>query len=264
MPSLWSSVRIKTDWPIRSRMRPDVVSIESQVFMITLASPIASGALATSLRASSIAASWSSATGTTRVTSPMRRACSASMKVPAITSSLAQPGPIRLTSREQPPEPGIRLMLASVKPNRASSDAIRKSQDIASSSPPQAHTPWAAQITGISMRSSRSKKSCTQRYSTRNRSVGQSFSNQLTSAPAQNARSPSALITITRMPELASMRRVSHRNSARMSSLKAFRRSGRASVIVMIPSSSIATLSALKSWPSMMSFPSSITGCSSW
>ena len=166
------------------------------------------------------------------------------MNSPASTSSLAQPGPINRIRREHPPEPGIRLIFPSVKPKRASSEQIRKSQDIASSRPPQAQIPCAAQITGISIRSSLSKKSWIQRYSMRNLSVGKSCSNHETSAPAPNAFSPSALTIMHRISSFASIRRSIQRKSSFIPSSKVFRRSGRLSVIVKIRSE-ILTFKAL-------------------
>src|SRR5207247_2334236 len=55
---------------------------------------------------------------------------------PVSTSSLARPKPTSLTSREQPPTPGIRPRLFSGSPKRAERAATLRSHAMASSRPP--------------------------------------------------------------------------------------------------------------------------------
>src|SRR2546422_3293076 len=69
---------------------------------------------------------------------------------PVSPSSLARPKPTSLTSREQPPTPGIRPRLFSGSPKRAERAATLRSHAMASSSPPPTQVPLIAAITGRS------------------------------------------------------------------------------------------------------------------
>src|ERR1700675_2666264 len=72
MPSLLSSVRMRTDCPNPSSSRPVSVSTFWQVLMMCFAMPIACGALVSSLRAKAMVFGRRSAGSYTRLTSPMR------------------------------------------------------------------------------------------------------------------------------------------------------------------------------------------------
>src|SRR5437867_10205583 len=69
---------------------------------------------------------------------------------PVSTSSLARPKPTSLTSREQPPTPGIRPRLFSGSPQRAERAAPLTSQPMASSAPPPREAQLIAAPAGLS------------------------------------------------------------------------------------------------------------------
>ena len=68
----------------------------------------------------------------------------------AITISLSGPMPIIWIMREHAPDAGSTPSLFSVRMSCALREAMRKSQEIAISTPPPAHTPFTAAMTGFS------------------------------------------------------------------------------------------------------------------
>ena len=137
-----------------------------------------------------ISRAWASreSWATTSTTRPQSRAVSASMKSPVKLIRRARSIPMSWGRRMVSPPPGITPTRAWVSAKRARSDAMRKSQDRASSRPPVTVGPLIAPMTGVRWVASMPKcvtglrmRSC---WSTR-RSVDSDFR----STPAQNAGS---------------------------------------------------------------------------
>src|SRR5437867_93378 len=234
-PSRWSAVLMRIDWPKLSRVRAVWRSALTQLWITRLARPSACGALAASRAASARASLASSASSTTRFTRPQRSASSALTTSPVNTSSLARPNPTSLTSREQPPIPGMSPRLVSGRPKRAERAAIRRSQASASPSPPPTHVPLMAAMSGFSSASRSLKKLVSSRVLARNTGVFQSVSNVDTSAPTQNVL-PVPVNTTTRTASFAYSSSARTRKSARISIEIALFFSGRLMATTAIPS----------------------------
>ena len=99
--------------------------------------------------ASSRARSSSRPCGTTSVTSPMRSARAASITSPVIDSRRAMAAPTNWGSRAVMPPPGRMPTRAWVSANTARSEATRKSQPSAISSPPVNVAPLIAPTMGV-------------------------------------------------------------------------------------------------------------------
>jgi hypothetical protein len=103
--------------------------------------------------------------------------------------------PVDAARRSMPPQAGIRPSRAWVKPMRASSQAIRKSQAMATSAPPPRAAPLIAAITGTGSEGIRSSEArmapaiCLAKASSR------CDSSSFKSPPAMKARSPAPVMT---------------------------------------------------------------------
>ena len=119
--------------------------------MARLARPWATTGPLASSAALAIARSSTSPGGTTSSTRPMASASSAPTWRPVKMMSFARAGPTRRGRRWVPPPPGMMPRRISGWPNRARSDATRKSHARASSHPPPSATPLTAAIVARGM-----------------------------------------------------------------------------------------------------------------
>ncbi len=132
--------------------------------MPSLASATASPGSEASRRANAATLSAKVSAGHTSCTKPIRSARSAVTVSQARASQRAQCGPTIRVSRLMPPEPGMTARFTtSGRAKVAASEANRKSQDDASSTPRPRHGPWAASTTGFSHASISSKSRCSLR-----------------------------------------------------------------------------------------------------
>ena len=114
---------------------------------------------------------------------------------PERISRMAWPVPTRRGRRWVPPPPGMRPRLISGWPKRALSEAMRMSQDMASSQPPPRQKPLIMAITGLGKLAMTSKiRGLRMAWRWSN---GVRPANSPMSAPAMNAFSPAPVITAT-------------------------------------------------------------------
>ena len=110
----------------------------------------ACGGLAAMRSAMALAASSKSASGTTRLTSPMRSASAASTMSPVSASSAALAWPTTNGSSQAPPSPGMMPSFTKLSANLALSPAMRTSHMQARSQPAPMAGPFTAATTGTS------------------------------------------------------------------------------------------------------------------
>ena len=145
-----------------------------------------SGGTSAIARAQSMTRGMSSWCGTTSVTSPMRSAVAASITWPVMDIRRARAPPTTSGSRAVMPARGRIPTLACVSAKMARSDAIRKSQPSASSSPPVNVAPLTAPMTGLAIQPTWAMQSAVParwKYASPSRAAS------LRSMPAQNAGS---------------------------------------------------------------------------
>ena len=210
--------------------------------MIRFASPIASGAQASSSSQSAWVAASSSSGAATLFAKPIRCASAPSITRPVMISSFARPTPITAGSRDDPPRSGTSPTRASSRPVTASSAITRMSHASASSIAPPRHAPWICAIVGFVISSSRFQMArISRRYA---RTLSGSSANRFRSArsiPDENI-APSPRTTTTRTASSSAAVRIASPSSRTSSPLSALRFSGLASTMWRTaPWSSVST-----------------------
>ena len=120
-----------TPWENASRSSAPARSDVAARFTMCLASASTAGGPAAIFSASARVVVSSSATGTTRLTSPMRAASAASMISAVKISSLARARPTTRESSQVPPPSGTSPIFQNSSPNFARSEATIRSQQSA-------------------------------------------------------------------------------------------------------------------------------------
>src|SRR6266508_878475 len=157
-PSPWSSEEMAWPWAKASSSRAAARSVVVARLSSDLASASVPGGPAAILAASVRVVASSSATGTTRLTRPIRSASAASMMSAVNTSSLALASPTSRGRSQVPPPSGTRPILAKTSPKRARSEAITRSQPSAILQPAPTAKPSTMASVGLGKLKSRSTK----------------------------------------------------------------------------------------------------------
>ena len=186
------------------------------------------------LSASSRADFASDLAGTTLLTRPILRASSASRGSPSSNNSMALLNPMRRGRKKLPPQSGASPTRTKAWMNRASSEAIRKSQARARLHPAPAATPFTEATTIFSMPRIRKIMGLYLSRSDCPREPRCSRERPLRSWPAQKAR-PAPVISMHRVSSSRSASRSASNRSLFIWGVKAFSAWGRFRVMVATP-----------------------------
>ena len=194
---------------------------------IAFVGAITSGGVRASRSASTSTSSARRSAGTTRLTSPMRRASWASMRSPVSSSSRVAFWPTRNGIRSVTGAEPYRI---SGSPSCVPSAATTRSQAIASSSAPARQYPWTCAITGFGQRQTE-RVTATSRASTARQPTGPAggcSTSSFRSYPAEKARPAPAMAT-TRTRGSAAASAIAASSEPTSSSLSALSFAGRLS-----------------------------------